>query len=324
MRIRRAGRFEFASFGLALLALWWSPAASAQVKLEYKFPESKTLKYKTNVKLTHLLTLGGQEVETRNEITLLRSRAVGKKRADGGLPIAERLDSMKVELAIPGGINITYDSTDPDTKIDNADLAFLAEAFKLAAEATYTVVLGGDNKVKAIEGAEKLLEKADKLSPQARDVIRGDFEADKLKSEFEQELGNVPDVLTRPGETWERSEVADIGSGQTLHFQKKYEYVGTEQKGDKTLDKIRSTSTKVELKQNEAANSQFKVLKGDMKVESSEETVLFDREAGHVVNLQSRVRVKGDNLTFSIGGMELMGGLDLTIENTTELQPPAK
>jgi hypothetical protein len=36
------------------------------------------------------------------------------------------------------------------------------------------------------------------------------------------------------------------------------------------------------------------------------------------------VRIKGDKLTFSINGMELGGGLDLTMETTTELQPAAK
>ena len=155
-------------------------------------------------------------------------------------------------------------------------------------------------------------------------MVRSHLETDHLKKDFEQELGNVPDIVARPGESWERIEISDIGSGQTLHFQKKYEYVGTEKKGDKTLDKIRGTATKVELKQDPAVNAQLKVLKGDVNVESSEETILFDRELGRVVSSQSKVRIKGDNLTFSVNGMELEGGLDLTIETTTELLPAAK
>jgi hypothetical protein len=324
MRILRAGRWEMARFGLAFLALFWSQRAHAQVKLQYKFPEETTLKYKTSSKMTHNLTLAGQDFETQNQETVIKSRAVGKKRADGGLPIVEQVDSMRVELAIPGGINVTYDSSDPNSKIDNADLAFLSEAFKLAAETAYTVVLDDGNKVKAIEGAEKLLEKADKLSPQARDVIRSHLEVDRLKTDFAQELGNVPDVLTRPGESWERTEVSDIGSGQTLHFRKKYEYVGTEKKGDKTLDKIRSKITTVELKQDLAVTAQLKVQKGDVKVESSEETILFDRDLGHVVSSQAKVRIKGDNMTFSVNGMELAGAMDLTIDTTTELLPAEK
>ena len=37
------------AIGLAFLALFWSQTAHAQVKLEYKFPESKTLKYKSDL-----------------------------------------------------------------------------------------------------------------------------------------------------------------------------------------------------------------------------------------------------------------------------------
>src|SRR6185312_5014203 len=99
---------------------------------------------------------------------------------------------------------------------------------------------------KAVEGTEKILEKADKLdNDQAKAAIRSQLNPDKLKKEFEQEHRNLPDVLTRPGDTWELTEVADIGSGQTLTFRKKYEYAGTEKKGDKTLDKIASKSLEV-------------------------------------------------------------------------------
>ena len=324
MPFRRKRPRLIMGFALGFLALFWSQAVRAQVKLEYKFPESNTLKYKTSAKTTHILTLAGQEFETVNEETVVKSRAVGMKRADGGLPIEEKVDSLRIDLAIPGGIKVNYDSSDPNAKIDNPDLAFLAEAFNLVAETVYTVVLDSANKVKAVEGAEKLLEKADKLSQQARDVIRSHLETDRLKQDFEQELGNVPDIVTRPGESWERSEVSNIGNGQTLHFQKKYEYVGTEKKGDKTLDKIRGTATKIELKQDPAVNAQLKVLNGELKVDSSEETILFDRALGRVENSHMKVRIKGDKLTFSINGMELEGGLDLTMETTTELQPAAK
>ena len=166
-------------------------------------------------------------------------------------------------------MNLTVDSTNPDAKIDNPALAFLGEMFKLAGETSYTIVLDNRNKVQAIEGIEKLLEKADKLSPQARDAIRDRMNTDKLKARFEQEHGNVPDVLCRPGEPWERTEILDVGSGQTLVFKKRYEYVGTEKKGDKTLDKISYKCTGAELKQDPAANSPLKVVKGDLKVEDS-------------------------------------------------------
>src|SRR5262249_47256623 len=147
----------------------------------------------------------------------------------------------------------------------------------------YTVVLDNQNKVKSIEGTEPLIEKADKLDPKGRDALRSRLEADKLKSRFEQAHRNLPDVLARTGEPWERTEVMDVGGGQTLTFRKKYEYSGTEKKGDKTLDKITSKAIEVKYSMDADAPSPLKVTQSDLKVESSDGTILFDREEGCIV-----------------------------------------
>jgi hypothetical protein len=310
--------------GFAFLALLWPQTTLAQVKLEYKFPEGKKLTYKSTVKSKHVLTVADQAYETEQDEVIVTSRTAGTKRDDSSLPIEEKVESVRADFSFPGGIKLTLDSTDPNLKVDEPALAFLAEVFKLAGESRYTVVLDEQKKVKAIEGAEKLLEKADKLSQQARETIRSRLEADKLKREFEQGHGNLPDVLARPGESWERTEVLDIGNGQTLTFRKKYEYVGTEKKGDKTLDKITSKVTDVDLKQEPDAPGQFKVLKGNMKVDSSDQSILFDREEGQLVSSTGKFRIKGDNMTFSIMGMELTGGQELSIETITERQPAGR
>ena len=284
MRIRVVRKWAALVIALPCLALCWAQTARAQVKLEYKFPEGKVLKYKTTSKTTQVLTLAGQEIETQSNQTVVASSRVGKKRDDSTVPIEQKIESLRVELSLPGGINVNFDTSEPNAKIDNPQLEFLGEVFKLTAEIGYTIVLDNQNKVKAIEGSEKLLEKAEKLSPQARNAIRSRIESDTLKKSFEQQLRHLPDVLTRPGESWERTEVLDVGSGQTLTFQKKYEYVGTEKVGDKTLDKIKSKTTKAELKQDPNVDADLKLVKSDVKVESSDATILFDREAGHVVS----------------------------------------
>jgi Family of unknown function (DUF6263) len=324
VRNRVVRRWGLASIGMACLLMLGSQTAQAQVKLQHKFPEGQKLKYKTSTKTRQVLTLMGTELENVEDQTVITSSTVGKKRADSTIPVDQKVDSLRIELAIAGGINVTYDSSDPNTKIDNAALAFLDEVFKLASEISYTVVLDDQNKVKAIEGAEKLLEKADKLSPTARDLIRSNLESDKFRREFEQEIGHLPDVLARPGESWDRTEILDIGNGQSLTLQKKYEYLGTEKKGDRTLDKISSKATKVELKQDPNVNAQLKVVKSDVKIESSEETILFDNESGQMYSAEGKVRVKGDNMTYSINGMDLAGTMDLTIETKSERQPAAK
>jgi len=323
MRIRRAGVGVVAFAGVGLLALVCSQVAQAQVKLEYKFPEGKKLTYKTTSKMQQILTINGTEVPTDVESTSVASQMIGKRRGDSSLPVEQKTESLRVELSAFGGINITFDSKEPDAKIENEQVAFLGDVFKLSGETVYTVLLDGQNKVKTFEGLEKLQEKADKLDEKAKDLIRSQFDPDKLKKSFEQSHGNLPDVLARPGESWERTEVTDAGGGQTLTFRKKYEYVGTEKKGDKTLDKISSKATEIKYSMDPESQSPLKVTKSDLKIESSVGTILFDREAGCVVESKGKTQIKG-SLTLSVNGMEIPGALDLTTENTVELQPGAK
>ncbi len=268
--------------------------------------------------------MAGNEIETKSTQTMTVSTTVGKKRDDSSMPVEQKIESLKVELALPGGITVNYDTSEPNAKIDNPMLAFLEEVFKMTSEIGYTIVVDDKNKVKAVEGTEKLLEKADKLSGPARTAIRSRVEADTLKKAFEQEMRHMPDILTRPGESWERTEVLDLGSGQTLTFQKKYEYTGTENSGGKTLDKITSKTTKAELKQDPNVEADLKLVKSDVKVDSSEGTILFDREGGHVVRSSGTVHIKGDGMTFSYKGTELPGALDLTIESAADVLPTGK
>jgi Family of unknown function (DUF6263) len=322
MKIRRAGMSGVAAMGVACALLSWSETAHAQVKLQYKYPEGKKLSYKRSDKARQVLTLMGMEIESEDRNTVVESLTIGQRRGDSSLPIQKKVESFHVEMSLPGGNNVTFDSKNPDAKIENPTLAFMGDIFRFVSRVTFTLVLDDKNKVKAIEGAEKLMEKADKLGPEIRDVIRGRFEPEKLKREFEQEHQILPDVLARVGEPWERTEI-HVRDAQTFIFRKKYEYVGTEKKGNKTLDKISGKVVEVKCTQDPDSKFPLKVIKSDLKVDASDETIFFDREEGCVVSARSKIRIKGD-MTYSAGGMDLPSGLDLTIESNAELQPPVK
>jgi len=323
MKICRTARGLVAAIGVGCLALGWPGTAQAQVKLEHKFPEGKKLTYKTTSKTRQVLTVAGTQIESEEDRTIVSSLTAGKRRGDSNLPVERKIGSLRTVLSLPGDIKVTYDSKDPNAKIDNPDLAFLADLFKFTSEIDYTVVLDAQNKVTAIEGTEKLQEKADKLNPAARDLVRSQFDSDKLKRSFEQGLNVLPDVLARPGEPWERTEILEIGGGQALSFRKKYEYSGTEKKGNKTLDKISSKVIEVTYKQDPGANTPLKAVKSTLKIDSSDGTILFDREEGHVVDSKGRMRITGA-MTFLANDTNVTGTLDLRITTNIELQPAAK
>jgi hypothetical protein len=131
----------------------------------------------------------------------------------------------------------------------------------------------------------------------------------------------LPPILVRPGETWDRTEVVDLEGGQSLTFQKRYEYKGPVQKDGKTYDQIAVKATSVVYALDPSANAQAKVDKSDLKVESSEGNILFDRQAGRVVESGAKTRIKG-TMSITIMGKEFPdSGLDLTIETHHDTKP---
>jgi hypothetical protein len=311
------------AIALGLLAILAPRAARAQVKLEYKFPEGQKQTYKSKVKTSQVLTLMGQAIPTDATETIVSSSTIGKKRPDNTIPVEEKVESLNVELSLPGGINVAFDSKDPNPKVDNPQLSFLVDIYKLVSGVSYTVVLDANKKVKAVEGAEKILEKAEGANEMVKQALKSRLDAQRLKTQFEQSHSNLPDVLARKGEPWERDEVLDIGSGQTLSFHKKYEYAGEQKKGAATLDKIDVKTTKVAYAMDPNSPSPLKVTKSDLTVDSGDGTILFDREAGRIVSSQNTIHIKGP-MTFAAGGQEIPGSLDLTIAGDTELQPGGK
>lgn len=308
---------------LAMLAAL-AASAQAQVKLEYKFPENAKAAVKDTTKLHQILTIAGMDIETNVDETLVVGVAIGKRNADGTLPVAQTIESIRAELTLPGGIIIAYDSAAPDNPpVDNKDFAFLQDIFKVLAGEKHTVVLDGTNKAKFVEGTEAFEAKLATIDPKAAALIKKSMSADEIKREFDQAHANLPTVLAREGEPWEVTQSSDIGGDQTLTFRKRYEYRGTVEKGGRTLDKISVKATGVTYVMAPEAESPLKITKSDLKVDSSEGTLLFDREAGAVVESQESTRVKGD-LTAMINGQELPSKLDLTLEKSTALEEPKK
>ncbi len=302
------------------------PAAMAQVKLEYKTAEGTSERHKTMAKVDQVLTIAGQEIKTANDVQIVTTSTNGKRRDDGTLPIEIAIESIRSKIKIQDK-EFAVDSADKDAKIDLPELAFLGDLIKAISGSSYTVVLDAKNDVKFVEGTEKNLAKAGDLPPQAAAELKSRFDAERIKREFVQEHSNLPDGLVREGEPWERTETSDISGGQTLTLKKRYDYKGTVKKDGKTLDKIEVKAFDVVYKMDPNAESPAKVTKSDLKVESSDGTILFDREAGAVVEHAEKYRITGDlTMVIKINGedKELPSKLDLTIDSATTTEKAAK
>jgi hypothetical protein len=323
MRKGSVGAAPRAVVALASVILVFSSTAHAQVTLKYKFPEGQKQNYELTETVSQVLKLAGQAFPTEQKQIVSLSWTFGKKQGESTQPIAQKIESLEMELSAPGGIKISYDSDDPNAKIARPEMSFLGDVYKIVSHLDYTVMLGADNKVETVEGTDKILQKAEKLDEKAKQAIRDAVDSERIKRDFEEHYGSFPDRSVRPGESWERTDKHPLGNAQTLTFQKRYEYAGNEKRGDATLDRINVKTSEVKYAMDPKSPSPLKVLKSDLKVIAGDGFILFDREAGRVVVSKEKMQIKGP-MTFKSGDQEIEGELDWTLDTEMELQPETK
>jgi hypothetical protein len=303
---------KHAAVASATLALCLASAALAQVKLEFKHPEGKTTTVTTS-KSHQVLTIAGMDVETDAESVTTSSATVEKPLPDGSVKIHEKVEAMTMTLNLPGAMKVTYDSKMPDAKSDVPAIQAILDGLRAMDGKTYTLVVGKDHRVTRVEGVQQIIETAPAA---AVDELKRSLDPEKLKRQTHQAYAVLPDKPVNKGDKWIRTEVSDIGGGQTLTFQKYYEYQGTVEKGGKTLEKIGFYIDSVSYALDPNGAIPVKVVNSDLKVGFSSGTLLFDRDAGQIVETTSTIRMSGP-MTFSVNGVELPGKVDLTIESNS-------
>jgi hypothetical protein len=295
----------------ALLLLLLTSLALAQAKLEFKRQEGSVTTQST-IKVHQVLNIAGMDVETDADHAITSRTTVGKARPDGTIPVEEKTESIKVRFSLPGAMKVEFDSSKPDAaKSDVAEIQAILDGLRATAGASYTVVLGKDGKVTAVEGIQKILDKA---PASAAEGLKAQFSVERLKQAMDQTLGVLPDGPVKKGERWKRIELMDIGGGQMLTFENYYEYQGTVEKDGKTYDKIAIFSNTVRYAPDPNPNALAKVINSDFKIESSSGSLLFDREQGMIVERGNTLRIKGP-ITLSVNGMDIPATVDLTLDS---------
>jgi len=288
-------------------------AAAADVSLTHKyFPEtSATTHVQTSTK--QVLTLAGMDLDTDVSQFIIATAKTGKREADGTLPIENIVQKMQTNMSLPGGNKLEFDSDTPDKKADNVLLQPVLDILRVAAKTKTITRLDKDNLVASVEFLDNPAEKVS-------DDFKSQFDAEKRKKALIREMGSLPDKPVKPGDSWTRISESDLGGGQTLTLETRYEYVGTQERDGKTLDYITLKVTDVSYAMEAKPNAVVSVKDSQLKIASSEGSLLFDRERGVTVVSESKVAIAG-TLTLVAGGMELPGKLDLKIESKTTLQP---
>ena len=310
--------FRFGSvLSLILLAAGWAAPAMAQVKLEHKFVEGRKTVTHTTLKTKQTLTLMGMGLETESDRFIISTSQAGKRNADGNLPIEQKVDKLTVNVKLPGGLSLTFDSDDPNKAAENPALEPFLKGLRVSVKAKPIFIRDMSGKVITVEGLDKVAE-------DLPEELRGDVNPEQAKKTANQELGNLPEKPVKVGDTWTKTSDLPLGGGQIMTVTTEYTYMGEVKEGGKSLEKIEAKATAVVLSVTADAKA-MKVDKSDLKPTESFETILFDRDAGQAQSTKGKVRIQGDiDLKLTINGMEIAfpgSKLDLTIEVETVRQP---
>lgn len=300
---------------LVALTFAFADSATAQeVSLKHKFPDGRKSTVEAVVNTAQTLTLAGMELVSGSKQTLTVTATNGQRAADGTLVVKNAITALKAEVTLPGDTKLEFDSANPDADPPGTQFDVLLDVFKATAKSTWEAVMNQENRVVAIKGRDGAF--AD-LPENLREAMKAQLDPEYLKTAANDELDKLPSKPVSPGDSWERTNTANLDSGQRLTFTNKYTYEGPVQQDGKKLEKITSKTTKVEY--TAAADSPLKVVESDLKVAASDGEILFDPAYGQAVSHRSKLQIKG-TLKLEIAGNELPGILDLSIENTAKLK----
>ena len=292
------------------LCLLWTNLASAQVKLEQKFPEETKYKVEVEQKTTQTLNLAGMNLDTSSKLFSVETRSIGKRASDGALPIEYQVDTLQMEMSLPQGLSVKFDSSNANQKATNPLLEPLVDLLRTSATVPIKLQLDKSNRVTSASLPQPEFEK---LS----ETTKARFSPETLKKSIDRETAYLPDQPFKTGENLERTIEIDAGEGQAISFRIKYEYAGTIEKDGKSLDKI--TSKTLDASYTVNGNPALQVKNTDLKVKDSEGEYLFDRQLGATHSRKSKVQITG-KLTLVIANMEFPGDLDLTVEDQATRQ----
>lgn len=296
------------SIAMVLMLLIAPSLAHAQVRLEHKITEGSKVKTTSSTKTHQILNIADMDIETRNSQTIVTVTTAGQRDEQDNIRVLTRIDSIKANLVLPGGVELEFDST-KETEPQGTQFDFVLDVLSATAKTKFTMLHGKDNKVTSVDIDRTEI---DKLDDTAQAMLKGQMDPKYLAEAANQELGEIPSEEISAGDTWERTLTMRLEGGQSLTFKNAYKYEGTVEQQGKSLDKI-TVATKAVTYAMDNPDSPLKVTGSDLKVSSSAGTILFDRKLGRVAQQKSKVQIKGD-ITFDANGTELPAKLDLTFD----------
>lgn len=298
---------------MCVAAFALAATANAQEKLAFKLEEGRKLVYLTETKSEQTLTLAGMDLETKSTGFQTSSHVLGKRDDDGTLRQTEKVESLQVDISLPGGLSFQFDSGNPDKAPDNPLLEPLAKIMRLTSQTTSTIVFDRNNELKSVEMPADVIAQIDPM-------FQSMFSGEKMKKQLAYQRSFLPAEPAKSGDKWEANGELEIGGGQTFFFHTEYQHGGIVEKDGRKLHRITPKPLTVTYAMDPNTESPLKVTASDLKIADSEGEILFDAQQGATYSRSDKVHITG-SMTFNINGQELPGKIDLTMTQKVTQQP---
>lgn len=296
------------------LAVAGSCVAFGQVTLEHKVLEGSKYHLDVETKVAQKLTIGGMEIDTRSDSHGVTLVTVGKRDAAGNVTAGHQVESLQVTIGIPGN-DYQFDSTNPDNRGTSA-LEVVRDMHKALAKRLTKVTYDPSARVEKVESDLVIL---GSTPEEVKNLVKDELNPEHLKRTANDELDQVTTESVKPGDTWQRTNTVNFGSGQMMTFKTQFTYVGPTEKDGRKLEKISSKVLDVDFSLQNSPLP-FTVKDSKLSATESEGAILFDRERGQIVESVSKNRITGE-LTFTVSNNDLPAKLDLTLDTSQFVKP---
>ena len=264
----------------------------------------------TNIEQT--LTVAGMPLETSVQQLMDIREEVETTNGDGETTTTGRMDMIDFSLTLPDGRQFSFNSANPQRDNGIPELEPYQDLFRAMAEVEWRSTYDDDFKMVALEYIDDPFFQLDQ-------ALRDEVDPDKWLKASNIEMARLPEDPVAVGDTWTRTEPVDLGNGQTMTFDKQYEYLGAQETGGVMFDRIGASALTATYSMKANPNLPLEVKSSDLIVESSEGELLYNRDLRIVTSTTETYHVTG-SMTLMAGGQELPGELDLTMSFTTMLE----
>ena len=308
MRLFRSQSCSLAS-GAILVATAIQAQTQRPVRLEWRMPDGVKRVAVLETTLTQEMEANGLTIKTSVKQTLVSSAQAGQRGADGRLPITHQVESLKATMTLPLEVSVTYDST-KEFKKQGTLVDSVLDSLHAFSSAKWTTIVDEEFKAVAVVGNDELLAT---LAPDVQQGLRNQLSDEALLRSHNELIDSMPRDAISKGQKWTRTHFADFDLGQVMAFEKEFRYEGVVKVDGRIVDKISQRVVKVSLTVGDNPLG-VKLTENDLRVDSSEGVIYFDRQNGWIYQSHEKTKISG-SMSFEVRKKLTKATVQLSITN---------